>query len=82
MYTYQPDSQRRYRQLHIQPALKWSWHEKYHADFTNSTRCAPTAQITSGERTHLRRLLVELSSLRAPELANRLARAGLVIRPT
>jgi len=31
------------------------------------TECASTAQITSGGRTHSRRLLVELDSLRAPE---------------
>ena len=38
-----------------------------HARFTNLTRCASTAQITSGGRTHPRRLLVELGSLRASE---------------
>ena len=34
--------------------------------------CASTAQVTSGGRTHPRRLLVELGSLRAPEPGNRL----------
>jgi hypothetical protein len=43
--------------------------------------CASTAQITSGGRTHSRRLLVELDSLRAPELGNRLGRS-LAIKPT
>src|SRR5215469_8300997 len=37
--------------------------------------CASTAQITSRGRTHTRRLLVELVSLRAPELGNRLGRS-------
>ena len=34
-------------------------------------QCAPTGQITSGGRTHPRRLLVELGSLRASERGNR-----------
>ena len=43
--------------------------------------CASTAQITSGGRTHPRRLLVELGSLRAPEPGNRPGRS-LAIKPT
>lgn len=43
--------------------------------------CASTAQITSGGRTHPRRLLVGLGSLRASELGNRLGRS-LAIKPT
>ena len=43
--------------------------------------CASTAQITSGGRTHPRRLLVELGSLRAPGPRNRLGRS-LAIKPT
>jgi hypothetical protein len=39
------------------------------------------AQITSGGRTHPRRLLVELGSLRAPEPGNRPGRS-LAIKPT
>ena len=39
------------------------------------------AQVTSGGRTHPRRLLVELGSLRAPEPGNRLG-WGLVIKLT
>jgi len=42
---------------------------------------APEAQITSGGRTHPRRLLVELGSLRASEPGNRLGRS-LAIKPT
>src|SRR5215472_9168758 len=42
---------------------------------------ASTAQITSGGRTHSRRLLVELDSLRAPEPGNRQGRS-LAIKPT
>src|SRR5260370_636684 len=43
--------------------------------------CASTAQITSGGRTHPRRLLVELGSLRAPEPGNRPGRSH-AIKPT
>src|SRR5262245_21030338 len=43
--------------------------------------CASTAQITSGGRTHPRRLLVELGSLRAPEPGNWPGRS-LAIKPT
>ena len=43
--------------------------------------CASTAQVTSGGRTHSRRLLVELDSLRAPEPGNRQGRS-LAIKPT
>jgi hypothetical protein len=43
--------------------------------------CASTAQITSGGRTHPRRLLVELGSLRAFEPGNRSGRS-LAIKPT
>ena len=45
------------------------------------SQCAPTGQITSGGRTHPRRLLVELGSLRASEPGNRLGRS-LAIKPT
>jgi PAS domain S-box-containing protein len=43
--------------------------------------CASTAQITSGGRTHPRRLLVELGSLRASEPGNWPGRS-LAIKPT
>src|SRR5262245_51678483 len=43
--------------------------------------CASTAQITSGGRTHPRRLLVELGSLRASEPGNRPG-WSLAIKPT
>jgi hypothetical protein len=48
---------------------------------TDDLGCASTAQVTSGGRTHSRRLLVELDSLRAPEPGNRLGRS-LAIKPT
>ena len=45
------------------------------------SQCASKAWITNGGRTHPRRLLVELGSLRASELGNRLGRS-LAIKPT
>ena len=48
---------------------------------TRISQRAPEAQITSGGRTHPRRLLVELGSLRASEPGNRLGRS-LAIKPT
>ena len=45
------------------------------------SRAPQRRSITSGGRTHPRRLLVELGSLRAPEPGNRLGRS-LAIKPT
>ena len=40
------------------------WIRGFMLDLSGVTGCASTAQITSGGRTHPRRLLVELGSLR------------------